>query len=73
MTTYEEPVLATVATHKLNIIEILRDGLDEPDITEWGYIIEECGRFLQELTDDFAPSDNIRVVYSEGLNKWEVL
>lgn len=72
---YEEGVKATVREHKDNICELIREAVEcnNCELTERGYIIEELGRFLDKLCEDYNNGDVIKVMYSDGLNYFEVL
>lgn len=72
---YEEGVRATVFEHKKNLCEILRNTLNcsNEELVERGYLVEELGRFLDKLYEDYQDDDTIKVVYGDGLNYFEVL
>lgn len=72
---YEDGVKATVAEHKRNICQQLRGVMmcSDWELAERGYLIEELGRFLDKLYEDYRDGDVIEVVYSDGLNYFEIL
>lgn len=72
---YEEGVKAKVIQHKANLCDMLRETLNcsDEELVERGYLVEEIGRFLDKLYEDYQDDDTIKVMYSDGLNYFEIL
>lgn len=71
---YEDGVKATVKQHVKNLHEVLRETINctDEEFAERGYIIEEVGRFIDKLYEEYEEDDVIEVFYHDGLNVFEV-
>lgn len=71
---YLDGVIATVAEHKKNMIEAIRSYMNdnEENILENTHTLEEVARFLNELVEEWQDIIYANVVYSEGLNHFEI-
>lgn len=67
---YEDGVKATVEQHIKNLHEVLQEiaNCNDDEFAERGYIIEEVGRFIDKLYEDYDYNDTIEVFYHDGLN-----
>lgn len=71
---YEDGVKATVKQHIKNLHGVLQETVNcnDDEFAERGYIIEEVGRFIDKLYEDYDYDDTIEVFYHDGLNVFEV-
>lgn len=71
---YEDGVKATVKQHVKNLHEVLGETINctDEEFAERGYIIEEVGRFIDKLYEEYEEDDVIEVFYHDGLNVFEV-
>lgn len=67
---YEDGVKATVKQHISNLHDVLREmvNCNDEEFAEHGYIIEEVGRFIDKLYEEYNDDDEIEVFYHDGLN-----
>lgn len=71
---YEDGVEATVEQHIKNLHDGLRETINcnDEEFAERGYIIEEIGRFIDKLYEEYETDEVIEVFYHDGLNVFGV-
>lgn len=72
--TYEDGVKATVKEHIKNLHEILQEVIkcNDEEFAERGYLVEEVGRFVDKLYEEYEEDNTITVFYHDGLNAFNV-
>lgn len=72
---YTEGVCLTAKQHQLELIKQLRYTINvqsDQELSTYGFILEEYGRIIEKLEQEYEGGELLTITYYEGMNVFEI-
>lgn len=73
---YTEGVCLTTKQHQLELVKQLRYTINvqtDQELSTYGFILEEYGRIIEKLEQEYEGGELLTITYYEGMNVFEIV